>query len=171
MSGNIERKIDKILAKQPRNRRSRIYNPKTKLVMSIGTTLLILALVAGATLFSTFVTHTENITVESYLFFDGEPMGDLITSDSFNTYGNVTTERTHQINYTDTADGDILLDFNFTGDALLDGTITAGVYYEDTEITELLISPGNSYNITCKYYIHPYAVPDTYSVDMEISLA
>lgn len=128
------------------------------------------AVIVSGTLFSTWVTHEETITVNGLLEFDSQPMGDLTINDNFDTYGNCWSNITHWLNYTGN-DSDLNIDFTWSGsnDCLTDGSITAYVYYNDTITDTMLLQAGHSYQLTFCYYTNMMIVPDTYIVNVTIN--
>lgn len=152
-------------------------NVKRKIkAMAVFSVLMIGAFFVSATLYGTFVTQEEQITVSGLLEFDSVPAGDLAVSDSFTASPNTTTWKYHTLEYVGN-DGAIPLTLTFTAnpsECITDGTINASVYvdgYHYTALDVLYISPGELHYVNCSYSVNMMAVPGQYNVTLHIDPA
>lgn len=144
--------------------------------ISILTTFVIVAVLAGASLFGFFVVQEDTLEVSGLLEFDGSPAGDLTSTDTLFMYGNCTNYTYHTLEYVG-EDGTFDLDFVFSSDpveAITDGSITVSftlndIPYTDNEALDIPIAPGDFVYINTTYYTNILIVPDTYTINLSIS--
>ena len=147
---------------------------KLKYVLFVSA-VLIGGFAIGSTLFSGFVEHTDNIETTYPVTFDGSPCGDLVSSANITGMAGETIEETHTLVYTNQSDGkNFTLRFFFDSSTtvLNDSGINVTLWWDGTDHTndDLILSAGDTVELTVKYVLHELLIPDTYDVSMSIDI-